>query len=296
MQKEIDQKISESYDIWLAEFQPDIVRIIGKFRKNFHHLDLEEVASQANLALIKGKEKLISTYDGEFNYSAFQKMAYTYVKNIINWSHYREDQRPYVNKRSDTVHESEDGPKTSFEMAIETLGYEDNCIDNLFVSKKYKMILDTIKKYYDILTENEVKIISMMEKGMKEEQIAESLQVTRQAVNFNMHKIIQKLNSYIKPKEVFNTDHKQVSQGINAINNFFDAKGSHGVAQEHSKFLKKTVLSKPYKYTIDDLVDICNKKFSTEYKRKQISCSLSKRKLFNFVAKKGKKDKTLERS
>ena len=69
MQKEIDQKISESYDIWLAEFQPDIVRIIGKFRKNFHHLDLEEVASQANLALIKGKEKLISTYDGEFNYS-----------------------------------------------------------------------------------------------------------------------------------------------------------------------------------------------------------------------------------
>lgn len=296
MQKEIDQKISESYDIWLAEFQPDIRRIIGKFRKNFHHLDLEEVASQANLALIKGKEKLISNYDGEFNYNAFQKMAYTYVKNIINWSHYREDQKPYVKKRSDVVHESEDGPKTSFEMAIDTLGYEDDYINNLYSSEKYKTILDTIKKYYDILTENEVRIISMLEKGMKEEEIAQLMEVTRQAVNFNMHTIIKKLNSYIKPKEIFETNHKQVSKGISAINNFFDTKGKHAVSQEHSKFLKETVLNKPYKYTVDDLVDICNKKFATEYKRKQISCSLSKRKLFHFVVKKGKKNKTLERA
>ena len=283
--QKIDKKTSESYDIWLAEFQPDIRRIIGKFRKNFHHLDLEEIASQANLALIKGKEKLIITYEGEFNHGAFKKMAYTYVKNILNWSHYKEDATSYVKKRSNFVHESEDGPKTSFEMAVETLGYEDESINNLYSSEKYKLILSTIKKYYDILTENEVKIISMLEKGMREDQIAEKLEVTRQAVNFNMHKIIKKLNCYINPKQIFQSNHKEIVEGVNSIKGFFETKGKHALSATHSKFLKKTVALNSKKYTADDLVEKLNNRYDTKYTKRQVVCSLTKRHLYHLIEK-----------
>ncbi len=294
--KNLSELVSDKYDEWLANYQEDIKRIIGKYRKQYHRLDPDEIASQANLSLIKYKEKILSKYEGEFDYNAFQKIAFTYVKNIIGWSHYAEDNKKYVKNRLDMVHESEDGPLTTFELSLATQGYEEESIANLFNQEKYKAVLDVITKYYDILTENDVKIISMMQKGMNEEQMSLKLDVTRQAVNFAIHNIRAKITSFIRAEHVFNNSYETTVKGKNAINNFFDTKGRHGVAQEHSKFLKNTVLSKPYKYTVDELVEMCNAKFATEYRRKQISCSLSKRKLYNFVAKERKKNKTLERT
>lgn len=296
MINKIDKKtLSDQYDEWLAGYQQDIKKIIGKYRKPFHRLDPDEIASQANLSLIKYKEKMLNEYEGTFDYSAFQKMAFTYIKNIINWSHYAEDNKKYNTRRVDAVINTEDGPKTTFEMVVNLQGQEDEEVNNLFVTDKYKKIIKVITKYYDILTENEVRLISMMQKGMTEEQMAEELEVTRQAVNFNYHTIVAKLRSFISTDQVFGSNYKEVEKGNKAISSFFDTKGNHCLAQAHSKHLKELVLNKPYNYTLNDLINISRKKWCAEYTKKQISNSLSKRKIHCFL-KKESKNKTLETS
>ena len=99
----------------------------------------------------------------------------------------------------------------------------------------------------------------MMQKGMTEEQMAEELEVTRQAVNFNYHTIVAKLRSFISTDQVFGSNYKEVEKGNKAISSFFDTKGNHCLAQAHSKHLKELVLNKPYNYTLNDLINISRK-------------------------------------
>ena len=70
----------------------------------------------------------------------FKKMAFTYIKNIINWSHYAEDNKKYNTRRVDAVINTEDGPKTTFEMVVNLQGQEDEKVNNLFVTDKYKKL------------------------------------------------------------------------------------------------------------------------------------------------------------
>ena len=82
---------SDLFNSFLQNFQEDIKRIIGKFRYSSHHLEAAEIASRANLALLKKREDILYSYEGEFDEIAFKKLSYKYVKNIIGWSHYSED-------------------------------------------------------------------------------------------------------------------------------------------------------------------------------------------------------------
>ena len=54
-----DDVNSQSYDLYLADFQTDIRKIIGKFRKSYHALSEEDIFSECNFSLIKNKKKIL---------------------------------------------------------------------------------------------------------------------------------------------------------------------------------------------------------------------------------------------
>lgn len=60
--KEMNKKNSKLFDQYLVEFQEDIKRIVGKFKKSFHALSDEEIYSECNLHLLKNKEKILDSF------------------------------------------------------------------------------------------------------------------------------------------------------------------------------------------------------------------------------------------
>ena len=121
-------KTHTEFDLYLSEYQKDMVKIINKYRKAYHKLSVEEIVSEANLLLVKGKDKIIETLGKEFDQNNFKRMAYAYVRNAINWSNYRainSKDGKMQNKILDAIHNLHDENVTTFELAVETNGCED---------------------------------------------------------------------------------------------------------------------------------------------------------------------------
>jgi hypothetical protein len=164
--------LGDQFNFYLQDYQEDIQKIIGKHRYSNHKLEKEEIASRANLSLIKKREDILYDYEGEFDKNAFSKIAYTYVRNIIGWSHLKEGKDKYVKNRLDSTHSTEEGPKTSFDFAIETEGYEETGFEAFDSNEKFTVLLHVIKEYCHILTDSELKVLSCLESGMNQEQIS----------------------------------------------------------------------------------------------------------------------------
>ena len=157
---EDEVNMEELFDLYLSEYQKDMVRIIGKHRKKWHKLSIEEIASEANLLLVKGKKKIIETLNKEFDKTNFQKMAYAYVRNAITWSHHKAincKDGKMQSKILDGVHNHDDEAVTTFELAVETVGQEDEL--EIFSNKKVlKNFIHVLTKYYYLLSDNETRI------------------------------------------------------------------------------------------------------------------------------------------
>lgn len=289
---EIDQ-----FNIWLSEYQIDIKKIIGKYRRSNHALSLDELVSEINLSLIKKREDLINytKKEGGFNHTNFKKSAFVYTRNLIKWSHLSTNNKSYVKRRDNNVfYDEEDGVKTSFDIALETQGFcpEDDPTHfvNIDVLSKYKDFLNNIKKYYDIFSETEIKVLSMLEVGMTEEKIANKLEVTRQAVNYTVHNIYKIIKSYINRDDVFGYGYRKVQKGHSSIEDFFTNGERHiGLDKEHSTLLKSFVLSNKYKFTLSEITQEINKICNSDYNTKQICSSLNVRSLNKFVVRKNQK-------
>ena len=283
--KELNQ-----FNTWLENYQVDLAKIIGKYRGSNHMLSQEELLSEINTQLLKKRESLIkyTINEGGFNENSFKKSAFVYARNLIKWSHSSAKNKSYVKRRDDrSFFDKEDGLKTSFDLAVETKGANpeddpDNFV-NLEAISEFKNILSVIKKYYDILTEQEVKVLSMMELSLSEEDIANKLNVSRQAINFTTHNIYAKVKSFINPKEVFNSSFEKIQKGKSCINNFFQNSSGYSITKPHSIFLKKLILNQPKLLTLEEATKKINKQFNLKYSKKQIACSLSKRKLYRFL-------------
>ena len=290
---EIDQ-----FNIWLSEYQIDIKKIIGKYRRSNHALSLDELVSEINLSLIKKREDLINytKKEGGFNYANFKKSAFVYTRNLIKWSHLSTNNKSYVKRRDNNVfYDEEDGVKTSFDIALETQGFcpEDDPTHfvNIDVLSKYKDFLNNIKKYYDIFSETEIKVLSMLEVGMTEEKIANKLEVTRQAVNYTVHNIYKIIKSYINRDDVFGYGYRKVQKGHSSIEAFFTNGERHiGLDKEHSTLLKSFVLTNKYKFTLSEITQEINKICNSDYNTKQICSSLNVRSLNKFVVRKNQKN------
>ena len=63
------------FNIWLEDYQVDLNRIIGKYRRSGHMLTHEDLISEINIALLKKRDGLIeyTLNNGGFNEINFKK-------------------------------------------------------------------------------------------------------------------------------------------------------------------------------------------------------------------------------
>ena len=239
---------SELYDQYLIAYQLDMQKIVGKFKKGFHALSNDEIYSECNLHLVQAKEKILNSLDEgeELTQPLFNKIAYHYVKNECSWSHYRLKNKAYEKRKVDSVINTEDGLKTTFEAAIETSGENNEEIDNdnLFFNANCEHFLHILTKYCYLLTEKECKVLSFIQKGFNQEQISIEFGVTRQAVSALFIGMQEKLNQFFDFKEVLNGgDSRSIEKGKDSINNFFADKINRTSEQGSLKIYKKKVNS-----------------------------------------------------
>jgi len=282
------QEVSK-YNDWLVDFQKDIEKIISSKRFSSHSLSHDEVMSEVNMSLVNKRADLIHYMkeNGGFNYNNFKKSAFVYARNLTKWSHGTAMKKSYVKRRDNGVYyDKEDGPKTAFELAVSTKGFNPEDDPNHFINieqnKKISHCYDLIKKYYNILSSSEVKVFSMLEKGLTEKEMAKKLNVTRQAVNYCIQNLSEKITSHLKFNEIKDSSFQQVVSGKNSIHAFFSPEPhSNRIKSAHSTYLQEFIVFNPKKFTLQDVTNHINDKFKSSYTTKQICSSLNMRNLYH---------------
>ena len=265
-----DHIYTNLYDSFLCEYQKDIKKIIGKYRKAYHKLSPEDLFSEANLYLVKYKKKILSTFNKEtpLTQAEFKKIAFHYVKNCINWSHSREYNEKDNLNRVDQIHNTEEGVKTTFELAVETSGKEDDPIDDAH-DLNLKRFMHVLLNYSYLLTESETKILSYIEKGLNQDAISEKLGVTRQAVSHSFVQMKEKLNSQFKFENILNNDvSNDVPNGLEAINSLLEPSRKKMTKSDKDKVKDFLLKHPPKKYSYRDINE---KLFDSKYLGSQIS-------------------------
>jgi len=285
--KAIYNKNLNLFDEYLINFQLDIRRIVGKFKKSFHALTDEEVYSECNIHLLKNKEKIVTSFeDKELTEMEFKKIAYHYTKNEVVWSHYRFKNKAYEKRKLDAVSDTEDGPKTTFEITIDTMGCENEELDNDFdfFSKNSQQFFHVLKEYSYLLNENESKILSYLSQGLNQDSIAEKLNVTHQAISFAVIKLQEKLNAFFNFNDIMVGDSQgAIAEGQNALDNFFNRKKTLKISKQDRLKIKELIINHPKKYTSAEINKIL---FNDKFNPRQISSSITKSGLENFIIRK----------
>ena len=209
------------FDGYLENFQEDIKKIIGKYRRPNHYLSAEELASEVNHSLLAKRDSIISNFEGEFTESNFKKIGYAFVRNVLKWSQWRIGQSPYVGKRTDVEHYTEDGVKSSFDMALDTNGCGEDFYEDFDRNSKCKFLLKMVKDYCSIFTDQEVKVLSFLEKGMKHAEIADRLGVTHQNISILSISVANKIKAHLAQDALKDTSYNDVSKGHQSISDFF---------------------------------------------------------------------------
>ena len=197
----------ELFDRYLCEYQEDMVKIVGKHRRNYHQLSLEEIISEANLLLVKGKDKFIKTLGPDLlDQNNFKRMAYAYVKNAISWSNHRainSKDGKMKSKILDSTHNLNDESVTTFELAVKTIG-DDTELEIFSNKDALKNFIHVLTKYYYLLTDGETRILSYMQKGLNQYEISEEMGVTRQAVSYAIIGLKEKVQSQFDFNDIYN--------------------------------------------------------------------------------------------
>ena len=276
-------EMSRQYDEYLISYQEDMNKIVGKHRRNNHKLSHDELLSEINMALIKYKGSILEKLQDDFDEVSFKKMAYTFVRNQISWSHSKQMNHKYVNRRVDRVHETEEGAKTTFEMSILTQGEEEEYYDSFDRNEKCSYLLKMIKEYSDILTDGEIKVLTMLENGDTHEEISNKLSITRQAVSICAIHVSEKIRSHIKIDDIKDLNYDNVEKGKKAISSFFTPENGNAKMQEgHKKQLKEILLNNVEVYTPEE---ISEKFFKNIYTYHQIISFASKNGLRSCLVK-----------
>lgn len=271
-------KNSDLFDKYISEYQEDIVKIVGKYRHPSHALTNNEIISEANILLIKSKQKILDLLGNEFDQVNFKKMAFAYVKNAISWTNYSEMNSKDSKHLSDGVHQSDDGPITTYELALETQSSEDDA-DLLGSPESLKQFLHVLTEYSYILTEGETKILSYLQKGLTHDEMSEKLGVTRQAISFAFIKLKEKLKSQFNFNDIFS---EKRSNGTKAISDFFSKSKKTKMSEKDKKKLSSFASSNPKRYNIREVNKIL---FNSKYNNKQISAYFSSNKLYHLINK-----------
>ncbi len=288
--KPIAEESSLLFDEALSNFQEDLVRIATKHRFNYHHLSVDEIVSEANLELLKNKEKIINSWEGEFHLSKFKQIAYVFTRNLVKWTHERLKRNSYVSKREDYVFETESGSLTSFEVACDNACREEE--PESFSSdsnEKCSYILKMIKDYCFILTEQELKVLNFKEQGLNLREIGVKLEITHQAVSCIDASIRDKIKSHLSINPFEDNSAYKVSEGQECLKDFFTS---------YPKFSKKdkSDLINLIKSSIGQLTgsEIAETFKGGKFTPKQVNSFCAKNGLSPFLRKPYNKSYTLE--
>jgi DNA-binding NarL/FixJ family response regulator len=276
---------SDVFDSYLKNYQDDINRIVGKFRYPSHLLSHDELVSEANLSLIKKRDEILSNYKGDFTEVNFKKLAYAFVKNVIKWTNYRIARSPYVGRRVDLQHNTEDGFKSTYELAVETNGEEDSFFDDYDRNEKYSYLMKVVREYSSLFSDKEIKVLSLLEMGLTQYEIADKLKVTHQAISLMSIKIFDKIKARFNSKVIEDDSFGKVLEGHKAISNFFNPESKNTPLEDFDREnLKSFLLSNAKRYTSKQISEIF---MNGKYSHRQVAAFSVKNKL-TFCLVKGK--------
>lgn len=276
------KKLGELFDKSLSNFQEDFRRIIFKHRHPHHHLTVEEIVSEVNMAMLKKKEDIIDSFDGVFSDTEFSKIGYAFAKNSIIWVHGRVSKTAYVYRRSDYSIETEDGVRTSFEIACdkESATEDPACLDS-DENEKCSYILKMIKEYCYLLTDHEMKVLLLKEDGNNLRQIAHLLGVSHQAISITEGGIRDKIKSHLSITPFSDETPHKISAGHKSLQSLFESYSKF--SDKDRKALSTLLMDNPKRYTSEEISQtFANGKFTAQ----QICSFCAKNRLSMFLVKK----------
>lgn len=182
------------FENFLVNYQLDLTRIVGKHLSKTLHIKVEDVVSVVNYQLIKTKHKFFDRFGYDFSKADFTKWAYNYARNLTKWEAVR-----YINKDEklqDGNFYGADGEKSLFDIVSDESGEENEELEEFDADSKIKVIENIINKYSHILAPMEKRVFSGLLHGETELQIAQSCEITRQAVNLTKIRLIDKIRAH----------------------------------------------------------------------------------------------------
>lgn len=258
----------EKFLKYLSEFQDDLHRLVSRGRKDFNVLSVEEIASNLNLTLMKKMDSIISFRDSEkgfneFSFESFRYIVCIYSRKAPSWDHYRELGSKYVSRRNNSVIHTEEGSKTSFEIACETCG--ENADLDFDSKQKIEYYFEIIKDYSNWFTEIEVNILESLMKGQNQFNISNQMGVTHQAISASVINLKNKLRARIKIKLNEDCSWENIEIGMKAINDLFSPEKElqKNKNQREKDFEKifEMVSEKPKHFTAQEICDLFEGKY-----------------------------------
>ena len=269
---------AEAFDEYLENYQESMVKIIGKHRRPNHLLSASDLIGECNLSIISKREEIISKLGDDFNEVNFQRMAYTFIRNVIRWTHYKISNSAYVRKRTNQEHITEDGYKTSFDLALDLNGYEEDFYEDFDRNSKCSFLLKMIKEYSSILTDKEVKVLSFLEKGATQYEIADALGVSHQAISLLSISVADKIKAHLKGNALCDNFYNEVSKGQKSISDFFTSDPKMSPMKDKDKpTLRKFLLENARAYNSKQASE---RFMNGKYSHRQISAFATRNKLY----------------
>ena len=271
----------EKFLKYLSEFQNDLHRLVSRGRSDFNVLSVEEIASNLNLTLMKKMDSIISFRDtdkgfNEFSFESFKYIVCIYSRKSPTWDHYRQLSSKYVSRRNDSLIQTEEGAKTSFDIACETCG--ENADVDFDSKQKIEYYFELIKDYTNWFTEIEVKILESLMEGENQFNISNQLGVTHQAVSASFMNLKEKLKARIKIRLDEDFSWENIRIGKDAMNDLFssekDFKKNKTQRQKDFEKIFEMVSENPKHFTAQE---ICNL-FEGKYHLHQVMGIFNKKK------------------
>ena len=180
------------FEEFLANYQDDLKRIIGKHLTNTLHIKVDDVVSVTNQQLFTTKDKFFERFGYDFSKSDFGKWAYNYARNLTKWQAIR-----YINKDEklqDGTFYTDEGEKSLFDIVAEGTGEENEELEEFDRGEKLKVIANIINKYSHVLTHHEKEVFEGLLQGVTELDLAKKYDSSRQAINLTKSRIYDKIH------------------------------------------------------------------------------------------------------
>ena len=275
----------KKFNAFLDKYQEDLNKIVGKYRGSNHLLSHEDIVSEINLSFLKKRDELIFSFGTDFAQEGFRKLAFSFAKNITRWSYSKLAKTSYIKRRQDSSFYTEEGPKTTFEYAVDRIGEEESFYEDFDRHEKCEYLMKMIKEYAGILSDKEIKVLSMLEKGMTQDEMATETGVTHQAISIMSLHIFEKIRAHFNVDAVRDNSYENVAQGHESIKTFFSPTEGYVPMQSRDKAsLKKFLLANIKSYTS---IEVSKFFLQGRYSRQQIVSFAAKNKLGFCLIKKG---------